>query len=159
MPIWSSMLPLQRSWLTKVCHDVSFRRPAEPHISRISEENALRTSTGLETLTLKDLHYLAREEVRWLLLLLSRIPPSAFRKLEFVCTSSSFDGVDEHSLELLDEFLASPAFSQLEEVELDFSNGFKQRDLSGVVTRGLRRLGERGALRAHFPAFSTEVDK
>ena len=109
-------------------------------------------------MTIGNFHYLAREEVRWLALLLAGTAP-AFRKVRLGFTSSNFEGVDEFSLEILDNFLALPTFSRLEEVALTFGSVSPQKDLPSAVKRGLRHLGERGVLRAEFPAYAVEAEK
>ncbi|KAF7789629.1 hypothetical protein EIP86_000575 [Pleurotus ostreatoroseus] len=115
-------------------------------------DNVLRSNTAVETLVFRDLQYIARDEVQWLLVLLSQLVPAALRKVVFVCTASCFEGVDEHSLELLDEFLSAPVFSALEEVAIQFGHTSHQKEIDGMVKRGLQRLDKRNALKPVFLA-------
>ncbi|KAJ3551206.1 hypothetical protein NM688_g4843 [Phlebia brevispora] len=128
--------------------------------SRLAYEgdNGLRNNTSLETIAIKDLQYLARDEVQWLVVLLSQVAHPSFRKMTLVCTASCFEGVDEHSLEILDEFLSPPTFAGLEEVVLEFANTSRQVDLVDTIKRGLRGLAKRGVLHPIFPTH-TEAEK
>ena len=149
------MRQVRRSWLTKVC-SFSHLKDAVAHVRfEWTADNGLRENTLLESVTIRDLTYIAREESQWVPLLLSQIASPALRRVHFVCTSSSFDGVDEASLQTLDEYLAA----NIEEVDLTFGNTAPQADLEGIVKRGLRRLNERGALHATYPVYTAEVEK
>lgn len=106
----------------------------------------------METLVIRDLQYIARDEVQWLLVLLSQLVPASLHKVVFVCTASCFEGVDEHSLELIDEFLSAPVFTALEEVVIQFGHTPHQKEIDGMVKRGLQRLDKRNALKPVFLA-------
>lgn len=125
----------------------------------LSADNAVHDNTSLETITFRDMQYIAREEVQWVRILLTQISSPSFHKVHFVCTSSCFEGVDEHSLEVLDEFLAMPAFAALEEVALTFASTLRQKDLAVIVKRALHHADERGILRTTFPVPTIDADK
>lgn len=109
-------------------------------------------------MTLRDLKYLARDEAQTVLALLAQIPSHALRRVHLVCTSSSFDGADDASLQTLDDALALPAFAALE-LALTFASTACQADLEDTVKRGLHQLDKRGLLHATFPEYAVDVEK